>query len=235
MKSHSFSIKRSFKRWLVFFGGLLIMAFGITLMIRADLGSAPWDVLHIGLYRHIGLTIGTWSILVGFLIIGATAFITKKPPQLGAFLNMLCVGIFIDGYLMLPFITTPHSTVGAVLMLVAGIVINSIGIGFYISSDCGAGPRDSLMLAVTEVTGYKLARVRLGMEVLVLIVGWLLKGPVFMGTLLFCLSIGMLVGYTLPICKKIVNYWIERSVQNENINKGPIRADHYDGISEKAR
>lgn len=222
-------------KWLVFFIGLLIMSFGISLMIRANLGSAPWDVLHIGLFYQYGLSIGTWSIIIGFLIIGATSLLTRKRPQMGAFLNMLFVGIFIDGYLMLPFFKTPDSTAKALLMLVAGILINGFGMGLYIASDCGAGPRDSLMLALTEKTGRKVSQIRLFMELAVLAGGWLLKGPVSLGTILFCLTIGTVVGYTLPYCKKIVNYWIERSVHYENLNKRPIRLNHHDGLSKKVR
>ncbi|MED2972385.1 YitT family protein [Fictibacillus sp. B-59209] len=224
-----------FVKWLVFFMGLLIMSFGISLMIKANLGSAPWDVLHIGLYYQFGLSIGTWSIIIGFLIIGATSWLTKKWPQAGAFLNMLFVGIFIDGYLMLPFFKTPDSTAAAIIMLAAGLIINGFGIGLYIASDCGAGPRDSLMLALTEKTGKKVAHIRLFMELFVLAGGWLLKGPVSLGTILFCVSIGSIVGYTLSFCKKIVNYWIERSVYDEDLNKRTIWLDHHDGLGKKVR
>lgn len=61
-------MKREFWiRWLAFFLGIAIMAFGIALTIRAELGIAPWDVLHIGLMLKFGLTVGSWSIIVGFL------------------------------------------------------------------------------------------------------------------------------------------------------------------------
>ena len=82
-------------QWFFFMVGLLTMAFGIVLMIKADLGSAPWDVLHIGLYYHFGLTIGTWSIIIGFCVLGSALLLSKSLPQIGAFLNMLLVGIFI--------------------------------------------------------------------------------------------------------------------------------------------
>ncbi|MGG1575945.1 hypothetical protein [Fictibacillus sp. NRS-1165] len=79
-------------------------------------------------------------------------------------------------------------------MLAAGPAINGIGMGLYIASDCGVGPRNSLMLALTEKTGKKLASIRLVMELFVLAAGWLLKGPVSLGTILYCISIGIIVG-----------------------------------------
>lgn len=189
-------------KWSIYFIGLLIMSLGIVLLIRADLGSAPWDVFHIGLFYQFGLTIGTWSIIVGFFILTISSLMVKRLPSIGAFLNMLMVGIFIDMYLLVPYIQTPFSFVGKLFMLIVGVVVIGIGIGIYISSRCGAGPRDSLMIALTEVTGWKVQHIRLAMELIVLCLGWLLGGPVFIGTILFSLTIGTIVGRTLPACQK---------------------------------
>lgn len=194
------------------------MAFGIVLMIRANLGSAPWDVFHIGLYYQLGLTIGTWSIIAGFFILVISSFIVKKPPQIGALLNMLMVGIFIDMYLLIPQLETPGSLIGKMIMLFIGIIIMGIGIGIYISARCGAGPRDSLMIALTEVTGWKVQHIRLGMEIVVLCLGWLLGGPVFVGTILFSLTIGIIVGWTLPACQRMTDLIIEK-IQHKHDEK----------------
>lgn len=209
------------------------MSFGIALMITADLGSAPWDVLHIGLTIQLGLTIGTWSIIVGFGIILLTYLLTKEWPQLGAFINMIFVGIFIDIFIF--FLTTPETFTAKLLMLVVGIIVIGYGMGIYIAPNCGTGPRDSLMLAIKKRTGWKIQWVRSGMEIIVLTLGWLLGGPVFIGTIIFCFGIGHVVGIALPQCQKLVDRMIERGVGNENIYKGAIRAHNHDGISEKAR
>ncbi|QFT89993.1 hypothetical protein FIU87_15110 [Bacillus sp. THAF10] len=207
-----------FAKWAIYFVGLLIMAFGIVLMIRADFGSAPWDVFHIGLFYQFGLTIGTWSIIVGFFILAISTLLAKKLPQLGAFLNMLMVGVFIDLYLMIPILKTPVSTAGKMGMLCAGILIIGVGIGVYISSRCGAGPRDSLMIVLTEKTGWKVQHIRLGMEIVVLCLGWLLGGPVFVGTILFSISIGTIVGWTLPACQRFTDSLMEK-IKHKQRNK----------------
>ncbi len=181
------------------------MSFGIVLMIKADIGSAPWDVFHIGLYKQFGLSIGTWSIIAGFFILLLASLLSKAWPQLGAFLNMLLVGIFIDLIMMIPFLKTPDSLLEQIMMLVIGIIVIGYGIGLYISAKCGAGPRDSLMLVLTQKTGWKVQYIRGSIEVVVLSLGFLLDGPVFVGTIIFCFSIGPIVGYTLPQCEKLVN------------------------------
>lgn len=195
-------------RWLIFMVGLIIMSFGIVLMIKANLGSAPWDVLHIGLTINLGLTIGTWSIIMGVIVIGVTCLLTRTWPQLGALANMLFVGIFIDIFMYAFAWLEPTELWFRVALLLSGIIIIGYGIGLYIAPKCGAGPRDSLMLALTEKLGWKVQYVRGAMEVVVLLAGWLLGGPVFLGTILFTFGIGSVVGYTLPQCQKLVDKWL---------------------------
>ncbi|OEH91506.1 hypothetical protein BFG57_05170 [Bacillus solimangrovi] len=204
------------RQWVVFFIGLLIMSLGIVLLIKADLGSAPWDVLHVGLYMKVGLTIGTWSIIVGIIILGSAALLERRLPQVGALLNMLLVGVFIDLYLLLPFIQTPSTLLGKIIMLISGIFIIGYGMGIYIAADCGAGPRDSLMLVLSNMTGWSVAKIRLAMEVVVLFFGWLLGGPVFLGTIIFCISIGAVVGFALPQCRQVLSKWMYEGVKVEH-------------------
>lgn len=221
------------RRWLIFFVGIIVMSFGIVLMIEADLGVAPWDVLHIGLTNQFGLTVGTWSIVVGFWIIAFTSLLTKAWPQLGAFLNMVFVGVFIDIFRL--FIGTPVTIIGQYVMLLVGVVVIGYGIGLYIAPKCGAGPRDSLMIAITEKSAWKVQYVRGLMEIVVLAIGWNLGGPVFIGTILFSLTIGNVVGFTLPQCQRLVDRFIERGMKVENIDKGTIRVNNHDGISKEVR
>lgn len=84
-------------RWLFFIAGLIILAFGISLTIKGQLlGIGPWDVLHVGLYLNVGLTIGSWSIISGLVIVIGTAIGTKRFPKIGTWLNMILIGLFID-------------------------------------------------------------------------------------------------------------------------------------------
>ena len=84
-------------RWSFFFVGIMILALGITLTIKGKVfGTSPWDVFHLGLFKQIGLSIGSWSVLVGLLIILLTSLYLKVWPKLATWLNMLLIGSFID-------------------------------------------------------------------------------------------------------------------------------------------
>ena len=201
-------------RFIIYLFGLLVMSLGIVLLILADLGPSPWDVLHVGLYYKFGLTIGSWNVIAGFFILGVSAMISKSIPQFGAFLNMILVGLFIDMYLMIPFLHTPSSLTGKVVMFAVALLINCYGMGLYISAQLGAGPRDSLMLAITSKTGWKVGKVRSTMEVLVLIIGWQLGGPLFWGTIVISLMIGVIAGFSLPQCQRFTNFILQRLKKN---------------------
>lgn len=198
-----------FYRWLFFLGGLIILALGFTMIIKADrLGISPWDVLHVGLFLNFGLTIGTWAILAGFTLIVFSIVATRRLPQLGTFLNMILVGVFIDIYnFLIPEIPT---LTGQTLMLVGGILVSGCGVGIYVSPKIGAGPRDSLMLVLVQKTGLSVSIIRTGIEVGVALLGWMLGGPVGIGTVAVALLTGRIVQFTLPQAESVLRKIIEK-------------------------
>ncbi|MCM3708488.1 MULTISPECIES: YczE/YyaS/YitT family protein [Cytobacillus] len=210
-------------RFLVYLVGLLVMSLGIVLLITADLGATPWDVLHVGLYYQLGLTIGSWSIIAGVFILAAAALISKELPQVGAFLNMVLIGLFIDAYLLLTFMQTPNGMAGKVAMFSFGIVVYCYGMGLYISAQLGAGPRDSLMIALTAKTGWKVRNVRALMEVAVLTAGWQLGGPVFWGTILLSLAVGPIVGAALPQCQALTDRFLAKLRYKDSFENQMLR------------
>lgn len=201
------------ERLVIFVLGLLIMTLGIVLVIQANLGSAPWDILNIGLHIQFGLTIGRWAIIVGFLILLIATILSKKLPPFGALLNMVLVGIFIDFFLLLPFINTPSTLIQRWMMFLIGLLIMGYGMGIYISAKLGAGPRDSLMIVLSDKFGGSIAKTRLFMEAIVLIIGWILGGPVSWGTVIYAILIGRIAGWSIPQCTKWTDYILYRNVK----------------------
>ena len=196
-------------RWSFFVFGLIVIALGVALTIEGKvLGIGPWDVFHYGLFLQVGLSIGLWSIIMGFLLLAVASIITKKLPKLGAFLNMLLLGVFIDFFLWL--LPTINSLPGAIISFILGVIFIGYGIGLYVSADVGSGPRDSIMILIVNKTGWSVQWVRNGMEVLVLILGWLLGGPVGIGTIIIAFTLGPIVGVALPQCQTLLNNMLEK-------------------------
>lgn len=210
--------KREFiVRLIIFFIGLAVLSFGIAMIIEADLGVSGWDVLHIGLYKTFGLTIGTWSQIVGLVIIILTFIIDRKILSFGTVLNMIFVGLFIDLFLYL--LPTGEEWLMQYLFLFLGIIIMGIGAGIYITAKLGPGPRDSLMIAITQKYKLSVSRVKTVMELFVMLVGYLLGGPVFVGTVIISVSIGPIMQYSLKWWERRLEPLFIKVKQNSDINK----------------
>ena len=173
--------------------GLTLCGVGIALMVAADLGLGPWDVLHQGVSEQVGIPIGTVGILVGFVVLLAWLPMRQR-MGIGTVVNVLWIGVTID--LVLLVLDTPDATALRWVYLAVGAFLFGPGSGFYIGAGLGPGPRDGLMTGIAR-RGYTVRNVRTGIELTVLAIGWLLGGSVGIGTVLFALTIGPNVHYFL--------------------------------------
>lgn len=178
-----------FMRYVKLMIGLFICAIGQNLFLYCDLGMNPWNVFHQGLSLHLPITIGQASQIVGFIIITVCMFF-KIFPGIATLLNMYFIGFFVDMIINLNLISTPETIVGKVIMCISGVVVLSFGMFMYMSQELGAGPRDGLMLALTQRTRFKVGAIRNFMEVTVLIVGIILGGKFGVGTIIASLMAG---------------------------------------------
>lgn len=180
--------------------GLFLYGLGIIVTMRANVGYAPWEVLHSGISQTLGVSIGLVNTAVGAIIV-AIVFLLGEKVGLGTIFNMFMIGLFMDLILYLDFIPLFNSFWIGTLVLILGLFIISLGTYFYISSAFGAGPRDSLMVAVTRKTSLPVGLCRVILEVSVVLIGWLLGGMVGLGTVISAFAIGFCVQITFTLLK----------------------------------
>lgn len=177
--------------------GLTLYGVTLVLLIRARLGNAPWDVLHQGLAIHLPFTIG--EVLIGVSAVVLVLWIPlRELPGLGTVLNAVLVGVVADATLAV--VGTPDAWWERGLMVVLGVLGNAVATALYIGSQLGPGARDGLMTGLHRRTGVSIRVVRLGLEVSVVVIGFLLGGTLGVGTVLYALAIGPLVQLMLPWC-----------------------------------
>lgn len=180
--------KTFWREFLTIQVGFAIFGFAIAAMIRANLGTSAWAVLEVALSQIIGITPGTVTVLMGFLVLSG-ALIMREKIGWGTLANILSIGPWID--LALWLIPSIHDNLYLqISMLLGAIAAMGLGSAIYIGVDAGAGPRDSLMLAIRRTTGVSIRLARGVIEVTVVVIGWLLGGPAGIGTLVFALLIG---------------------------------------------
>jgi uncharacterized membrane protein YczE len=167
-------------------GGLVLFGVGIALMVQADLGLAPWDVLHQGVSERSGIAIGTVTILTGAVVLLLWIPI-REHPGLGTLLNVLVIGLVVDATLAV--VDAPTELWQRIAFLVVGIYVFGPGSGFYIGAGLGPGPRDGLMTGLAR-RGRSVRVVRTGIELAALAIGAALGGSVGIGTVAFALTVG---------------------------------------------
>ena len=193
-------------RWNTFVRDLFVIQIGfalyglsIALSLQASLGTNTWSVFEKALADILGLTVGTMTVIVAFFVLVFVLLLREKVGW-GTLGNILSIGPWLDLFMIIiPKIE--HNLVLQLLMLLAAILTQGIATAVYIGVDAGAGPRDSLMLAIHRVTKLSLRMARASIEIIVFGIGWSLGGPGGIGTLIFAVLIGPVVQWAFKIFK----------------------------------
>jgi uncharacterized membrane protein YczE len=168
--------------------GFAMFGLSIAMLIRAHLGTSSWAVLEVALAGLIGLSVGAWSILIGLGVL-VIALALREQVGWGTLGNIIFIGVWLDVFLwLIPDVTGAWVVQGA--MLLGAVAVMGVATAIYIGVDAGAGPRDSLMLAIHRTTGVSVRVARGSIELAVVLVGWLLGGPLGIGTVIFAALIG---------------------------------------------
>jgi uncharacterized membrane protein YczE len=191
----SFRGRRLTRRLVQLYAGLALYGASMALLVRSTLGVTPWDVLHQGLARHLGWSLGTAAIVVGAVVLLAWIPLRQR-PGLGTVSNVVVIGLAVDA--TLAALPVPSALVARVGLVVAGVLLNAVATAAYIGVHLGPGPRDGLMTALVRRTGRSVRLVRTSIEATVVLTGWLLGGTLGVATVAYALAIGPLVHVLLP-------------------------------------
>lgn len=180
--------------------GLWLFGTGEAMLLASHLGAAPWSVLAQGISVRAGVGIGWTTLLVSICVLALWIPLRQK-PGLGTVMNILVIALALG--VTYPRVSTPHSLIGQFGLVSLGVGLIGLGSGFYLTSGHGPGPRDGWMTGLHRVTGWPVGRVRLLIEVSVLVLGWLLGGLVGVGTAIFALLVGQSVALGLAVVHRL--------------------------------
>ncbi|MDO4852012.1 MAG: hypothetical protein Q4A88_01170 [Clostridia bacterium] len=184
------SVKAIVLNTLLAAGSLFINGFGIYLTIQANIGAAPWDVLNLGLSKSLGILYGTAAIAVSCTILGID-FLLREPIGIAMFVDALVVGKAVDFCNRLNLVPQSTSLLSGTFMLLIGLVIIAYTQYLYMIAALGCGPRDTLLVGLSK----RLGRIPIGLVSILLLgfatfAGWILGGPVGIGTLICAFASG---------------------------------------------
>ncbi|PZD95563.1 permease [Paenibacillus sambharensis] len=183
------------KRCLIYLAGLFILSSGVVLMIKSNVGIAPWDALNVALSERIGLTVGSWVFIVGGILIFVNSIIRRKVPNLAGLIPILIIGVFVD---LLNLKLLSSMEVEPILLrwvlFVGGLSVLALGIVIYLRAALPTVPNDELMLAITERTGWGIHVTKTIGEIAALLLAVMWQGPVGLGTIIVVVCLGLFVG-----------------------------------------
>lgn len=182
--------------------GLVLFGLGEALLISAGIGVSPWTVFGQGISNVSNVTIGFATFIISLFVLLCWIPL-KQIPGIGTVLNVIIIASVLD--YSLPYLPSPETYILRLTQVVLGVVITGFGGGVYLIANLGPGPRDGLMTGLQRISDFPIAWVRSGIELTVVLIGWILGGIVGIGTLVFAFGIGPTVAISIYLLAKYIN------------------------------
>ena len=175
---------------LIAAASLFVNGFGVYLTIQANIGASPWDVLNLGISKSLGILYGNASIAVSVTIL-IIDILLKEPIGIAMFIDAFVVGKAVDFFNLIQAVPPCRSYLTAVPVMLAGLVILGYTQFTYMSASLGCGPRDTLLVGLAKRTGrIPIGAVSIALLSTATLIGWLLGGPVGIGTIICAFGAG---------------------------------------------
>lgn len=174
---------------------LFLNGFGIYLTIKANIGAGPWDVLNLGIANTTGILYGTASIVVSFTIL-IIDIILREPIGIAMFIDAVVVGKAVDFFNSLDLIQPCKPGISGIILMLVGLTIMGYTQYTYMVASLGCGPRDTLLVGLSK----RMRKIPIGIISVALLslatfIGWLLGGPVGIGTLICAFATGPIMQF----------------------------------------
>ena len=183
------NIKPSPKTLFFLFFGLTLFGLGEALLIVSNLGVTPWTVFAEGVAKNFDISIGLATFLVSISILILWVPLKQK-IGIGTISNAIIIAFTIDLFVYL--LPSSTNTFLSIVEMIIGIFLVGIGSGIYLITNLGPGTRDGLMKGISENFHKPIYLIRLSIEIVVVILGWILGGTVGLGTLMFALLLSLI-------------------------------------------
>ncbi|MGG7620762.1 YczE/YyaS/YitT family protein [Bacillus coreaensis] len=192
-------------KYVFFVFGILLLTLGISFTIQSDLGTSPFDALLVGLSNNVGLTVGSWEILIALLLIGCNSILKREKPEILGLVTAFITGIAIDMWLfLLQNIITPELWVSKAVCFGIGLVFIGLGTATYLHTNFATIPVDRLTLIIQELTRINIFISRTIIYFVFLIMALIFKGPIGIGTLLTVCFGGLILNFFMPFTEKVL-------------------------------
>lgn len=198
-------------KYIFFVLGIFILTFGIAFTIFSDLGTSLFDALLVGLSQSVGLTVGSWEIIIGLLMIVVNALLIRQRPEVLGVITAFVTGIGIDFWLFLfSDVMTPEVWYTKLLVFSIGIIVVGLGTAIYLHTNFAPIPVDRLTLIIKDLFKTNLFVSRTLIYLMFLVLAFIFHGPIGVGTILTVCLGGLILNFFMPIVEKVLDPIIVR-------------------------
>lgn len=199
-------------KYIFYVAGIFLLTLGIALTIQSDLGTSPFDALLVGLSMNVGLTVGSWEIIIAFILICCNSLLIRQRPEVLGLVTAVITGIGIDLWLfLLVGSVTPELWYVKAICFGIGLVVIGIGTATYLHTNFAPIPVDRLTLIIKKLTGKTIFFSRTIILLVFLIIAIMFNGPIGVGTILSVCLGGLILNYFMPIIGKAIDHVLIQS------------------------
>jgi uncharacterized protein len=192
------------KRLLFWLLGVVILSLGASLTIKANIGVGAWDALNVGLSRIYGLTVGSFVIIIGIIILFVNAILMKSRPEYLAVFAFFIIGSLIDFWLLVVLRNfEPNEFILKLVTLILGLLIIGLGVAMYIQPKFPLNPLDNFMMGISKRFGVSLVVAKTIGELIALVLALIVKGPIGIGTVIVTVGIGPSIQLFIPVIERV--------------------------------
>ncbi|MFB7138722.1 YitT family protein [Gottfriedia sp. NPDC056225] len=209
--------------YVFFVLGILILALGVSITIQSNLGVPPFDALLVGLSKNVGLTVGSWEIIIALLLICLNSILKRKRPEFLGLITAFITGASIDMWLfILHDFLVPELWYSKVIWFGIGLIVSGLGTSTYLHTNFAPIPVDRLTLIIQELTKTNLFFSKTLIYLIFFIMALIFKGPIGVGTVITVCFGGIILNYFMPFTKKILDHVLSHSSSYDQEKKHSI-------------
>ena len=186
--------------------GLFIMAIGVAVSIKANLGVSPVSSIPYTMTVVWGIEMGKATILFHSFVVFIQFLISRKDFKLKSLLEVV-VGIIFGYYMtfcnsVVGRIPEPKDMSGRIALLVASVILVAIGLFFYLKANIMPMAAEGCMQAITAKTGMQFSKIKVIFDSSMVLISFTIcmvvihgLGSVGIGTILAAVLVGSVHGY----------------------------------------